>query len=330
MSAPAPTLDMIRAAHERVAPHVVRTPTVPFYGAALAEAFDGEVWLKMELLQRTGSFKARGALNTVLALSDEERARGVAAVSAGNHAIATAWAAQQANTSCKVVMLRAANPFRVAQVERLGGTIVPGETMGELFELYERLLEDEGRAPVHPFEGPRTFEGTAGVGLELFEDAPALDAVVVPVGGGGLIAGVVSAFHHLSPDTGVFGVEPERASGMAQSLEAGAPLPKVEVSSIADSLSAPLHMPASFAIIREHVADMVQVSEDAMRAAMRLAFTDLKLAVEPACAAGIAALVGPLRERLAGRRVGLVLCGSNIDPQTWVRLAEIDGSSTNA
>ena len=325
-----PTLDAIRAAHERVAPHVIRTPTVPVYGAALGEAFGGDLLLKMELLQRTGSFKARGALNVVLALSEAEREAGVAAVSAGNHAIAAAWAARQAGVSCKVVMPRAANPFRVERVKQLGAELVLGESMGELFSLYEGLLKEEGRAPVHPFEGQRTFEGTAGVGLELAEDVGTLDAVVVPVGGGGLIAGVASALHHLSPSTEVFGVEPQAANGMGQSLAAGEPLARVEVSSIADSLSAPLHLPQSFAIVRELVADMVTVSEDAMRAAMRLAFTDLKLAVEPACAAGIAALTGPLRERLAGRRVGLVLCGSNIDPATWVRLAQIDGPPPNA
>ena len=325
-----PSLDAIRAAHERVAPHVIRTPTLPCYGARLADAFDGELFLKMELLQRTGSFKARGALNVVLALSDEEKRSGVAAVSAGNHAIAASWAAKQAGVSCKVVMPRMANPFRMERVKQLGAELVLGETMGELFALYETLLADEGRAPVHPFEGPRTFEGTAGVGLELAEDAPDLDAVIVPVGGGGLISGIAAALHHVGPRTEVFGVEPEGACGMKQSLRAGEPLAQVEVSSIADSLSAPLHLPGSFAIVRDLVADMVTVSDDAMRAAMRLAFTDLKLAVEPACAAGIAALTGPLRDRLAGKRVGLVLCGSNIDPVTWARLAQIDEPAPSA
>ena len=321
-----PALDAIRAAHERLAPHVIRTPTVPCHGATLAEAHGGDLFLKMELLQRTGSFKARGALNVVLALSDDERRAGVAAVSAGNHAIAASWAARQAGVSCKVVMPRMANPFRMERVRQLGAELVLGETMGELFALYETLLEEEGRAPVHPFEGPRTFEGTAGVGMELAQDVRDLDAVIVPVGGGGLIAGVASALHHVSPDTAVYGVEPENACGMAQSLAVGEPLAKIEVASIADSLSAPLHRPGSFAIVRDLVAGMVTVSDDAMRAAMRLAFTDLKLAIEPACAAGIAALTGPLHERLAGRRVGLVLCGSNIDPLTWTRLARIDGA----
>lgn len=319
-----PSLANIRAAHERVAPHVARTPTLPCYGAQLAQASGADLFLKMELLQHTGSFKARGALNAVLALSDAERAAGIAAVSAGNHAIAAAWAARQAGASCKVVMPRKANPFRMERVRGLGAELVLGESMGELFALYETLLEEEGRAPVHPFEGQRTFEGTAGVGLELAADVPDLDAVVVPVGGGGLISGVAAALHHVSPGTQVFGVEPEGANGMGQSLAAGAPLAKVDVSSIADSLSAPLHLPQSFAIVRELVTEIVTVSDDAMRAAMRLAFSDLKLAIEPACAAGIAAVTGPLSERLAGRRVGLVLCGSNIDPLTWARDAQID------
>ena len=314
-------LDTIREAHERLAPHVVRTPTVPYYGTA----FDDRVRLKMELLQRTGSFKARGALNVVAALGDDERERGVVAVSAGNHAIAASWAAQRAGVSCKVVMPAGANPFRVAQVERYGGEIVRGDTMGELFALYDGIREREGRAAVHPFEGERTFAGTAGVALELLQDAQEpLDAILVPLGGGGLISGIATAVAHLSPHTRVYGVEPEGADGMRRSLEAGAPLAKVDVASIADSLSAPLHLPLSFAVVRDHVHRIVTVSDDAMRAAMRLAFTDLKLAIEPACAASIAALAGPLAAELEGQRVALVLCGSNIDPATWWRLAEVD------
>ena len=313
------SLDTIREVHGRLAPHVVRTPSVPYYGSALAHP---RLTLKMELFQRTGSFKARGALNVVSALSDAERERGVVAVSAGNHAIAAAWAARAAGVSCKVVMPRAANPFRVAQVEAQGGEIVYGDAMGELFSLYEKLRESEGRAAVHPFEGERTFAGTAGVALELLEDAGPLDAIVVPVGGGGLISGIASAVRHLSPVTRVYGVEPEGANGMARSLEAGHPLPKVKVSSIADSLCAPLHLPLSFAVVRDRVERMVSVPDAAIAAAMRLAFTDLKLALEPACAAGLAALTSPLREELADARVAVVLCGTNIDAATWARLAE--------
>ena len=318
------SLEAIRAAHERLAPHVVRTPTVPYYGSVLEGC---DLFLKLELLQRTGSFKARGALNVVAALSDREREQGVVAVSAGNHAIAASWAAKAAGTSCKVVMPRAANPFRVAQVERHGGEIVYGDSMGDLFARYETIRQDEGRAPVHPFEGERTFEGTAGVAVELLTDVPDLDAVIVPVGGGGLIAGIAAAVHHLSPGTAVYGVEPDGARGMAQSLQQGEPLAKVDVSSIADSLSAPLHLPLSFAIVREHVAGMVSVSDEALSENMRFAFTDLKLAIEPACAAGLAALRGPLAKKLRGKRVAIVLCGSNIDPATWVRLAGLDTAS---
>ena len=314
-------LETICEAHAAVAPHVVRTPTMPYWGSALDHP---SLVLKLELLQRTGSFKARGALNVVSALTEAEKARGVVAVSAGNHAIAASWAARAAGTSCKVVMPRAANPFRVAQVEAMGGEIVFGETMGELFALYESIREEEGRAPVHPFEGERTFAGTAGVAVELLEDTDGLDAIIVPVGGGGLISGIASAAHHLSPDTRVYGVEPEGANGMQRSLAAGAPLAKVEVDTIADSLSAPLHLPLSFEIVRDHVERIVTVSDEAMADAMRLAFTDLKLAIEPACAAGVAALRGPLAEELAERRVAIVLCGSNIDPATWARLARLD------
>ena len=311
-------LRAIRACAERVAPHVVRTPTVPLYGAALIERLGPEtdVVLKMELFQRTGSFKARGALNVLLQLTAEERRSGVAAFSAGNHAIAAAYAARMAEVNLKIAMPATANPFRVEQVKALGAEIVFADGMNELMATVSEL-EAEGRVMVHPFEGERTFEGTGGVGLELCEDAAELDAVIVPVGGGGLISGVASAVRQLQPDAKVYGVEPDGADGMAQSLAAGEPLPRVAVNSIADSLSAPLHMPKSFAIVRDCVKRMVSVSDDAMREMMKLAFTDLKLAIEPACASGLAALAGPLRDELAGKRVGIVMCGSNIGIESW-------------
>lgn len=311
-------LSAIRECAARVGPHVVRTPTIRYAGTALGDDID--LLLKMELLQRTGSFKPRGALNVLLTMSDEEKRRGAAAFSAGNHAIAAAFAAQMAGVDLKIAMPATANPFRVDKVRAFGAEIVFADGMNELMTTVAEL-ESEGRTMVHPFEGPRTVEGTGGVGLELCEDVGDLDAVIVPVGGGGLISGVASAVKQMQPSAQVFGVEPERANGMARSLDAGRPLPRIEVSSIADSLSAPLHMPLTFGIVRECVDGMVAVSDDAMREAMRLAFTDLKLALEPACAAGIAALQGPLASKLKGKRVAIVLCGSNIGIETWTDLA---------
>ncbi len=323
-----PTIEAIDATRARIASHVLHTPTLPYYGAEAAAQFGGEtvVFLKLELFQRTGSFKPRGAVNVMLGLGEGERSRGITAASAGNHAIAAAYAARVLGLSAKVVMHRAANPFRVARCKGLGAEVVFADDLAGVFELVERVRDEEGRGFVHPFEGPRTFEGTATVGWELCHDAPDLDAVVVPIGGGGLIAGIASAVSRLRPACKVYGVEPEGARGMTESLAAGAPVSKVALSSIADSLSAPFHTPGAFALVERHVADVVTVSDEALVAAMTTMFGDLKLAVEPAGAAAVAALAGPLKERLKGQRVGLLVCGSNIDPETYGRITGLTPS----
>ncbi len=313
-----PTLDSINAAAGRLQKYVVRTPTLPYYGLDGNTHFGNtEVCLKMELFQRTGSFKARGAINTALHLNEDQRASGITAFSAGNHAIASAYAAKVVSTSAKVVMPRTANPFRVACCEKLGAEIVFGDTISELIDIVEQLQEHEGRTLVHPFEGKYTFEGTATVGLELLQDVPDLDAVIVPLGGGGLISGIAAAVKQIKPDCAVYGVEPQGAQGMTQSLAAGAPVSTVKVSTIADSLGAPMHMPMSFALVQQYVDEVVTVSDQQLSEVMRHMFTDLQLAVEPACAAAMTALLHPLREKLAGRKVGLILCGSNIDQNTF-------------
>ena len=322
----APTVAEIEATRERIAPYVVATPTLPYYGCEVPRrlAEGTEVWLKLELLQRTGSFKLRGALNVILNLSAAERARGITALSAGNHAIATAYAAKVLGHSAKVVMPRTANPFRVARCRGFGAEIVFAESLQGLFEIVARLQAEEGRALVHPFEGPRTFEGTATVGWELCRDAPELEAVIVPVGGGGLIAGMAAATNQLQPGCRVFGVEPTGAQGMRLSLAAGAPLTEVAVDTIADSLGPPLCTPGAFSLVQQFVDDMVCVEDAALVEAMKLMFGDLKLAVEPAGAAALAALLGPLKDRLAGKRVGILVSGSNIDIETYGELVGQD------
>ena len=318
-----PTLAEIRATATRIAPYVVHTPTLPYYGESLHELLPANtrVSLKLELLQRTGSFKARGALNVALNLTDEQKCHGITAFSAGNHAIAASYAARALGLSAKVVMPKTANPFRVERCNMLGAEVVFAEGLEGLVAAVEKLQRDEGRAMIHPFEGPHTVSGTGMVGLEFMADvASPLDAVIVPIGGGGLIAGIASAVKQINPECMVYGVEPVKAQGMSQSLREGAPAAKVEVNSIADSLSAPFHTPGNFAIIQKYVDEVVTVEDGELIEAMRLIFGDLKLAVEPAGAAAMAALLGPLRDKCAGKHVGLVFCGSNIDRETFNRL----------
>ncbi len=316
-----PSLQRITTVAEAIAPHIIRTPVLPYYGSQV-KLGGAELWLKLELLQRTGSFKPRGALNVMMQLDADQKQRGVTAFSAGNHAIATAYAASILGLSAKVVMPTSANPFRVERCRSYGAEVVFGEDIAALMSIVSELEASEGRTLVHPFEGEHTTAGTATLGLELLADAGELDAVVVPVGGGGLISGVASAVKQLQPGCAVFGVEPAGACGMSDSLRRGEALPKVEVNTIADSLGAPLHLDYSFSVIQQTVDDIVTVTDDDLRAAMRLTMTDLKLAVEPAGAAALAAYLGPLRDRLRDCRTGLVVCGSNIDPGTYTQLLQ--------
>lgn len=318
--ADAPTVTAIRAAREKLGDRVLRTPVRRLESPRFSAR---EVILKEELFQHTGSFKVRGALCNMLDLAPDVLLRGVTCVSAGNHAIATAYAAKVMNTTAKVVMMKNANPFRVERCRELGAAV---ELMDDVHKAFERVREienTEGRTFVHPFEGEQTVLGTATVGLELMEQAPGLDAVIVPIGGGGLCAGVAAAVKQLSPATQVFGVEPTGADSMHRSFKAGSPQSIEAVRTIADSLGAPYALPYSFEMCRRFVDDLVLVDDDQLRDSMRLLFTQAKLACEPAGAAATAALVGPLRARLEGKRVGLIVCGSNIDPETFAKLLAI-------
>ena len=314
-----PSLEEINATAQRIAPYIATTPVLPYYGSE-GFANGADVYLKMELLQKTGSFKPRGAINVVMHLSDDEKRRGITAFSAGNHAIATAFAASRLGTSAKVVMPKTANPFRVERCKKLGADVIFGEDIAELRSIVAELQRSEGRTMVHPFEGQHTFAGTATVGLELSQHVPDLDAVIVPVGGGGLISGIATAIKLTQPRCKVYGIEPEGASGMTDSLAQQSPVDPVNVNTIADSLGAPMHLPQSFAIVQKFVDEVITVTEEQLATVMRLMFTDLKLAVEPACAAAMAGLLYPLNERLANQRVALILCGSNIDQATFQRL----------
>ena len=310
------TLDRIAATRAAIAPWVVETPVLDWSGVAKDALLgaDTRVALKLELLQRTGSFKPRGALANVVALDAGQRAAGVTAVSAGNHAIAVAYAGRSLGVDAKVVMHRAANSFRIAQCRELGAEVVLADDIHAAFAEMARIRDEEGRTVIHPFDGPDTISGTATLGLEFARQAPDLDAVVVPVGGGGLIAGTATGFRLAGATARIYGVEPAGACGMRQSLARGAALDRVAVSTIADSLGAPLHLPYSFGIVRRLVEEVVTVADDAMQDAMLISFSRLKLAVEPAGAAALAALAGPLRDRLRGKAVGLIVCGANIDP----------------
>lgn len=274
---------------------------------------------KFELLQASGTFKARGAFSNILALDDTGRAAGVTCVSAGNHAVAVAYAAMRLGVSAKVVMIKTASPARVALCHQYGAEVVLAENGQTAFDTVRRIEAGEGRFFVHPFNGYRTVLGTATLGQEWLEQAGELDAVIVPIGGGGLISGIATAVKLIAPHCQVYGVEPEGADAMHRSFLAGGPIKMGAMQSIADSLMAPHTEQYGYNLCRRNVDRLVKVGDDEIRASMRLLFDQLKLAVEPACATATAGLVGPLKAELAGKRVGVLLCGTNTDPATLAK-----------
>lgn len=317
-----PSLQAIEEARQRLGGMIVETPVLQWRSPEISEAIapGTEVFLKLELFQHTGTFKARGALTNIMRLDKEALSRGVTAVSAGNHAIATAFAARAMGTSAKVVMLAGASAIRMEKCKAFGAEVVTCDDIHSAFGMAREIEEKEGRSFIHPFEGEGVALGTGTAGLEFARQAPELDAVIIPVGGGGLCAGVSAAMKQALPGIEVYAVEPEGADSMARSLKSGKPEKIDSVQTIADSLGAPHAAPYSLAICRHFVDDLVLVSDDQMVEAMRRLFYGMKLAVEPAAAAATAALTGPLKERLAGRKVGIIICGSNIAAGDFCRL----------
>ena len=316
-----PTIAAIELLRDSLADEIVRTPMMRC--AAIEDLLGGDtrVFGKLEFLQRTGTFKARGALAVMKRLDDAQCAAGVTAVSAGNHAIATAYAAQVVGASAKIVMISTANPVRVQACRSYGAELILVDDAHEAFEVAERIQAEEGRFFVHPFEGSAIATGTGLIGLEICEQCEQFDAVVVPIGGGGLIGGISNAIKQLRPACEIIGVEPEGADSMHRSFDADEPRSIDKIRTIADSLGAPFAAPYSFNLCKQNVDELTLVDDRQLRKAMGLLYQTMKIAVEPACAASTAALIGPLRDQLLGKTVVLVFCGSNIDWSTFAEQA---------
>jgi threonine dehydratase len=288
-----------------------RTPT--FSSAYLSRAAGVEVYLKAELFQKTGSFKPRGVLTRLDALSAEDRGRGVCAVSAGNHAAALAWAAARESIDCLVVMWEGASPTKMAAAHEYGAS-VDAEASGPT-QAFSRLDEIRGdRVFVHPFDDPLVIAGQGTVGLEVVEDVPELDAIFVPTGGGGLVAGVAVAVKALRPSARVIAVEPELAPALGVALRAGRPEP-VEPRSVADGLNAPFAGDLPVRVCHDLGVEHVTVDEAEIKQAFRVLYERAKLAAEPAAAAGVAALVCGRVDLGSARRVAIVVTGGNVGPE---------------
>lgn len=312
-----PTMAQIRARYNELGDQVLHTPTTQVASRLISDRLGTELFLKLELLQHTGTFKARGALSVISTLTDEQRTNGITAVSAGNHAIAASWAARKAGISAKVVMTKTANPLRIERSKAEGAEVILCDDIAAAFAEVQRLEKEEGRTFVHPFDGVNTTLGAAGVGLELLEEVKELDAVIVSIGGGGLISGVASAIKSINPKCKVFGVEPTGAASMSASRRAGEAVKMDKIETIADSLAPPYSLPYSFALNQAFVDEVVTVNDDQICAGMTLYQEELKLAVEPAAGATLAAALGPLRSKVATNRTAMIVCGANIDSATF-------------
>lgn len=266
------------------------------------------------MLQHTGSFKFRGVLSRLARMPEAERERGVVAVSAGNHAQALAYGCHLEGIDCAVVMWQSASEVKKRAARRFGASVDDTSTgPAEAFARMEEIRAESGRVFIHPFGDPWVVAGQGTVGLELVRDVPDLDAVVVPVGGGGLVCGIAAALRSRGKGPRVIGVEPEEAAALAAGVAAGAPV-TLEPRSIADGLLAPFTTDLCIDIAAAYGIELVQVGEPAIEDAMRLTYAAGRLACEPAGAAGVAALLAGKIEAGPGKNVAVIVSGGNVDP----------------
>lgn len=310
MSHPDFPLERLEEAHARISGSVHRTPLLS--SRTLSERLGTRVFLKCENLQKTGAFKVRGALNRLLRLSDEERARGVSTISAGNHAQAVAWAAAAAGIHALVVMMENASRAKVEATRAYGAEIVLHGDAKAAFEKVYALSEERGLRFVHPFDDEEVVAGHASCGLEILDDLPDVGTIVVPVGGGGLSSGIAAAAAAKRPGVAVWGVEPEGADGMHRSLASGEAVHLDGVDTIADGLAAPMAGVLNHAILARHAEGVALVTDDELLSALRLLLERTKLLVEPSGAAGLAALLEGRIDFDARHPVVVVLSGGNV------------------
>jgi threonine dehydratase len=313
-----PDVPDVLAARRALAGVLPRTPVLR--SDLLDELSGARLWFKAECLQVTGSFKVRGAWNRIRSFTPEELAPGLITVSAGNAALGAAWAARAAGARLVVVMPENAVPEKLAAVAALGATIEKeGVTNAtQAFERLARLKSEHGYTLVHPFDDPFVIAGAATATWELLEEVPDLECLVIPASGGGPLAGAILAARGLAPAARVYGIQPAGADGLVRSLAAGEPTPPERIQTVADGLTAPKPGVLNFELIRRHVAGALTVSDDEILRAMGLIVRHLRVIVEPAGAAGLAGALA--HDIFRGRRVGVLLTGSNTSPE---RIREI-------
>lgn len=315
-----PDKSSIAAAHDRIRSHIHKTPVMT---SASVDAMAGcSIFFKCENLQKVGAFKARGAMNAVLKLTPEQRSKGVATHSSGNHAQALARAAKIVGIPSYIVMPRTAPEIKKRGVKGYGGEIFECEpTLESRESTLADVVRKTGATEIHPFNNEDVMEGQGTCAKELFEEIPKLDYLLAPVGGGGLLSGTALAAKYFSPQTIVIAGEPAGSDDAYRSMKSGKIEP-AQSKTIADGLLTTLGT-KTFPIIRDLVKEIITVTDDEIIAAMRIIFERLKLVVEPSCAVPLAAVLKD-KQRFAGKRVGIILSGGNVDLE---RVAKLFGGS---
>ena len=300
----------VLAAHDRIRPYIHRTPILTC--ETLNRMTGAQLFFKCENVQKAGAFKARGASNAVFGLSDEQAARGVATHSSGNHGLSLAYAAGRRGIPCQVVMPRTAPEPKKAAVRGYGGTVVecePSTTSREA--VFAQVVAATGAEFVHPYNDPRVIAGQATCSREMFEDLGDLDAIIAPIGGGGMVSGTCLTMSAIAPRTKVYAAEPTAADDAYQSFKTGEIVAYDAPVTIADGLKVPLKE-RTWHFVRSHVEDVLLADEDEIIAAMRLTWERMKILIEPSCAVPLAAILRN-KQLFAGKRVGVVITGGNVD-----------------
>jgi len=312
------SIKSIEKVYKQIKPYVNKTPLIKA-NKLIDNKFNTNIYLKFECFQKSGSFKARGAINNILSSDEKDLENGITAVSAGNHAIAASYAANIFNLKNKIFLYESANKFRIQVCKNYRANISFTNAEKAFDEV--KSAEKQGYKFIHPFDGVHTVQGSATLGLEIIDQIKemntTIDNILISVGGGGLISGVGAILKQHFPNINIIGIEPDEARGITDSLNANQPLKKVLINSIADSLCAPLHMPYSFSVAKQVITNMINISDKDMLNAMLFAFNNLKLFLEPACVAGFAALSKHQPSNIRGKNTLILLCGSNIDFQSW-------------
>ena len=304
------TLKDIVAAHDRIAPFIHRTPVLT--NKSLNELSGAELYFKCENFQKAGSFKIRGATNTVELLNQDELDKGVATTSSGNHGAALSMAVSRRNGKTKVVMPHNTPKIKVKNVERNGGEVIwcePDQTSRE--EVLKDLVAKTGATVVHPYNDERIVMGQGTAGKELIEDHPDLDAIVSPVSGGGLLSGTLLSAQGINPKIKVYGAEPLEADDTFLSLQKGKIVPNKTINTICDGLRAQIGT-ITFPIIQSYVEEVITLTEEEIIESMKMIWERMKIVVEPSCSITLAAVLKS-RDRFAGKKVGLIISGGNVD-----------------